>query len=185
MQLAAQADGTPNKANDSLVLRPPRPEDGARVWQLVHETASLDDNSMYCNLLQCSHFAGTCAIAELNGAVAGWVSGYVPPEAPDTLFIWQVCVAEHARGRGLARQLIGSVLTRPACENVSNLQSTITDSNAASWALFGSLAKFLGATLGRHPHFEREGHFGGQYDTEHLVTIGPFSKGGLPVRNAA
>jgi L-2,4-diaminobutyric acid acetyltransferase len=185
MHLASQPDGTPNPANESLVLRPPRPEDGARVWQLVRETASLDDNSMYCNLLQCSHFAGTCAIAELDDAVAGWVSGYVPPEAPDTLFIWQICVAEQARGRGLAKQLIGSVLARPACGNVSNLQSTITDSNASSWALFGSLAKSLNSTLRRQPHFQKEGHFGGRCDTEHLVTIGPFAKGGLPVRNAA
>ena len=49
-------------------MRKPRKADGARVWNLIKSIEKLDDNSMYCNLLQCSHFAGTCALAELVGA---------------------------------------------------------------------------------------------------------------------
>ena len=71
-------------------IRAPRREDGAGVWDLVQDTAGLDDNSMYCNLLQCTHFAATCALAEIDGEVVGWMSGYIPPESPDVLFVWQV-----------------------------------------------------------------------------------------------
>lgn len=97
-------------------IRAPELTDGLSVRKLITETASLDDNSLYCNLLQCSHFAATCAVAELNGSVVGWLSGYVPPGREDTLFIWQVCVSEPARGTGLGKRLIGEVLARPSSQ---------------------------------------------------------------------
>jgi L-2,4-diaminobutyric acid acetyltransferase len=71
-------------------LREPTSEDGAAVWQLIKDCAPLDRNSLYCNLLQCDHFASTCVAAELDGDIVGWVSGYIVPDSPDTLFIWQV-----------------------------------------------------------------------------------------------
>lgn len=166
-------------------IRRPRREDGAAVWRLVAQTDALDDNSMYCNLLQCSHFASTCALAELDGEIVGWVSGYIPPEHPDTYFVWQVCVAGKARGQGLAKRLINAVLSRKACRAIENIQSTITRENEPSWALFGSIAGTLDANLVRQPHFERDGHFEGRHETEFLVTIGPFAREALPVRSAA
>lgn len=169
----------------SVSIRAPRYEDGSDVWQLVADTASLDDNSMYCNLLQCSHFAATCALAEMDGEIVGWVSGYIPPEHPDTYFVWQVCVAEKARGKGLAKRLINAVLARKACGGVTRVQSTITRDNKPSWALFGSIADTLDTDLARKPHFKRDDHFAGKHETEFLVTIGPFEREVLPVRSAA
>ena len=169
----------------SISLRAPKREDGAKVWQLIADTEKLDDNSMYCNLLQCSHFAATCALAELDGEVVGWVSGYIPPESPDTFFVWQVCVSEKARGQGMAKRLINSVLARRVCKDVTKVQSTITKDNKPSWALFGSIAETLDTDLVRAPHFKREDHFAGLHDTEFLVTIGPFEREALPVRSAA
>ena len=76
-----------------------------RVWDLIAANPALDGNSLYANLLQCSHFAETCALAEQNGTLVGWMSGYRPPEQPDTLFVWQICVSEAARGQGLGKRL--------------------------------------------------------------------------------
>jgi L-2,4-diaminobutyric acid acetyltransferase len=166
-------------------FRAPQPEDGAAIWALVQDTKGLDDNSMYCNLLQCTHFAATCALAEIDGRVVGWVSGYIPPKAPDVLFVWQVCVSERARGQGLARRLIASVLARDACAGVRVVHSTITQDNAASWALFGAIADSLDADLTRQPHFERDDHFDGRHETEYLVSIGPFERDALSLRDAA
>ncbi len=168
-----------------ITIRRPGREDGAAVWKLVADSVTLDTNSMYCNLLQCSHFAATCAIAEMEGEIIGWLSGYIPPEEPDTYFVWQVCTAERARGRGIAKQLIKNVLGRSACAGVTRLQSTITANNAPSWALFGAMAETLDTELTRAPHFRRDAHFGGQHDTEYMVTIGPFARSVLPVRRVA
>src|SRR5690554_2044835 len=100
-----------------LSIRAPRSSDGPRVWRLITATGALDNNSLYANLLQCTHFAATCALAEMDGEIVGWMSAYAPPRQPDTLFVWQICVAEAARGQGLAQKLIAAVLARP--ENAS------------------------------------------------------------------
>lgn len=155
-------------------LRAPRGSDGPAIWSLIQAQSTLDDNSLYCNLLQSTHFAGTCALAEQGGDIVGWVSGYIPPEQPDTLFIWQVCVDQVAQGQGLGRRLIADVLSRPACRHVSALECTITADNEPSWALFRSIARRLRAQLQQVEHFTRDVHFAGQHDSEFSVRIGPF-----------
>ena len=159
---------------DDITIREPTEGDGAEIWHLVKELGSLDENSMYCNLLQCTHFSSTCALAERDGEAVGWVSGYIPPEDPECLFVWQVCVREDARGKGLGKRLIRDILARKHCREITHVNTTITDDNAASWALFGKLAKSLDADLERTEHFEEEAHFDGHHATEHLVSIGPF-----------
>jgi L-2,4-diaminobutyric acid acetyltransferase len=67
-------------------IRKPVAEDGAKVWELVQACKPLDENSMYCNLLQSDHFADTCCLAELSQETVGWVSAYVLPNDPETLF---------------------------------------------------------------------------------------------------
>lgn len=157
-------------------VRMPQASDGPGVWKLIDATPSLDKNSLYCNLLQCSHFAPTCAIAERDGSIVGWLSGYVPPQRGDTLFVWQVCVDRTARGSGLARRLIGDVLARGSSSHIRYLECTITEGNAASWALFGSVAQALGARTRQSELFSRDIHFGGTHDSEMVLTIGPFTR---------
>lgn len=158
----------------ALCIRTPRSGDGPAVWRLVSETGALDTNSRYSNLLQCSHFAGTCALAEMDGEIVGWMSGYVPPKQPDTLFVWQICVADSARGHGLGQDLIAAVLARPENANLRHVECTITPSNVASWSLFRKVASALDADLKSQPHFLSETHLDGEQESEIRVTIGPF-----------
>ncbi len=155
-------------------IRAPRGTDGAAIWSLIQSQPSLDDNSLYCNLLQATHFAGTCALAEQDGVIVGWLSGYIPPEQQGTLFVWQVCVSPAAQGQGLGRRLIADVLSRAACRRVTMLECTITDDNEPSWALFMSIARRLGAQLTQAEHFVRDDHFAGHHPSEFAVRIGPF-----------
>ncbi len=154
-----------------IALRKPRKTDGAAVWRLIAECKPLDENSMYCNLLQCDHFADTCILAEKDGEPVGWVSGYLVPDDPTTLFVWQVAVSAKARGAGLGRRLLEGLLSRAECAEVTQIQTTITEDNAASWALFTRFAERQGAELDHDTHFCRERHFDGAHDTERMVTI--------------
>jgi L-2,4-diaminobutyric acid acetyltransferase len=156
-------------------LRLPQPEDGSALNHLVKACPPLDENSVYCNLLQATHFAATSVLGEADGQLVSAVTGYLVPGRDDTLFIWQVAVSEHARGQGIAGQMLDNLLARPACQSVEYLETTITDSNEGSWALFEGLARRLGTQLQRSPMFERATHFDGAHETETLARIGPFS----------
>jgi L-2,4-diaminobutyric acid acetyltransferase len=92
--------------------------------------------------LQCTHFADSCIIAEYDGAIAGWVSGYRPPSEPDSFFVWQVAVAPAARGQRLGGRMIEALLDRPSADGVTHLITTVTEDNGPSWALFEGLARW-------------------------------------------
>jgi L-2,4-diaminobutyric acid acetyltransferase len=156
-----------------LVLRAPVKEDGMSVYQLIKNCPPLDVNSAYCNLLQCSHFSHTSVAADLDGELAGFVSGYRLPDDNSTLFIWQVAVGEAARGQGLASKMLDHILERNG--DVKFIETTITETNKASWALFESLAKRLGVELDRTVMFDRDKHFEGEHDSEILARLGPIN----------
>ena len=168
--------------SEALRLRKPQPRDGGRVWQLIRECPPLDRNSMYCNVLQCTDFADTCIMAELENRIVGWISGYRPPADDGTLFIWQVAVHEQARGMGLAKKMLSRLLQRSACKDVAYLKTTITEDNAPSRALFQSFADHRDAPLEETAGFDEELHFRGQHDSERLITIGPFAGNGAGTR---
>jgi L-2,4-diaminobutyric acid acetyltransferase len=159
----------------ATLFRPPTPEDGADVHHLVAHCPPLDPNSLYCNLLQCTHFRDTSVAALQNGQMMGFISGYRVPDRDDTLFIWQVAVDDRTRGQGLASRMLLEILHRPQCQKISYLETTITPDNSASWALFRRLSEHLEASLEQTPLFKREQHFRGQHETEMLVRIGPFT----------
>lgn len=178
MKIEISKDRSRHKAGrkGAVSFRRPTSTDGASVWNLIGDLDALDDNSMYCNLLQCTHFAETCVVAELDGDVIGWVSAYLPPAKSGTLFVWQVAVAPEARGRGLAKAMLRDLLKRGVCEDVTHMESTITKDNEASWALFRSIAGEIEGDLNHNPHFQRDQHFDGEHATEHLVRIGPIER---------
>lgn len=175
----------PRRQMYGLRFRAPRSSDGSEIYRLIEDAGVLDTNSLYCNLLQCSHFASTCALAELDGEIVGWMSGYIPPGQPDTLFVWQVCVDSAARGRGVAQRLITSVLERSSCAKVRRVECTITKSNTASWSLFQGVADALDTELTSQQHFLRDVHLDGQSESEIRVTIGPYSLSSMRSLKAA
>lgn len=159
-------------------FRLPSASDGASVYRLISQCPPLDTNSMYCNLLQCTHFANTSVAAvpsdSTGDELLGFISGYIIPERSNTLFIWQVAVSEAARGMGLAGNMLKHILDREQCSQVNYLETTITESNQASWALFESLSKKLQTPLEKTIMFDCNEHLAGEHATEFLARLGPF-----------
>lgn len=153
-------------------MRLPHAEDGAAIVALIAASPPLDANSTYCVLLQCTHFAQTCILAEQEGELMGWISGYVPPTHPDSLFVWQVAVAEAARGTGLGGRMLDALAARVAAAcDVELLRTTITADNEASWRLFKSFARRQGGVASQAALFEQDAHFGGRHATEFELVI--------------
>lgn len=164
-----------------VLLRRPRSNDGSQVNALIARCKPLDENSVYCNLLQCTHFADTSVAAELDGELVGFISGYQVPHRPDVLFVWQVAVDEAARGMGLAKRMLNHILMRPGLHKVTELHTTITPDNGASQALFKSLARDLDCDATNQEFFDHEDHFDGQHTSEHLWRIGPFDRAQIQI----
>lgn len=157
-----------------ILLRHPQSTDGYHVNRLIDRCKPLDTNSTYCNLLQCSHFADTCMLAEdqEDNSLLGFISAYRKPAEPNTLFVWQVAIDKRARGEGLARTLLTNLLASDACAGVTHLETTITADNAASWGLFESFASRQATDSGaRHLLFDQQRHFNGDSSSEILFRI--------------
>ena len=176
--------GSPDR-RATLVIRAPRATDGARVHDLVAACPPLDENSMYCNLLQCTDFADTCILAEQGGELTGWISGYRPPAEPSTLFVWQVAVHESARGTGLAGKLLMALLDRPSAQPIRFIKTTVTPDNDASRALFRSIARRSDAPMREQSGFDEHAHFRGRHDSERLIVIGPIPGARRRISSAA
>jgi L-2,4-diaminobutyric acid acetyltransferase len=173
-QTSSGAPGVGERSGGGLEFSSPTADDGLAVHRLIAACPPLDQNSVYCNLLQCTHFADTCVAVKRGDQLVGWISAYRPPQEPDVLFVWQVAVGESARGLGLAGQMIDHLLQRPACQGVTKIKTTITPDNGASWGLFKGAARRLSGPLNDAPWFLKGDHFPPGHETEHLVVIGPF-----------
>jgi len=162
---------------DGVRLRAAMLEDAPAIWRLVQDSGVLDVNSSYAYLLWCRHFGETSIVAELEGRLAGFIAGFRPPQRPEVIFVWQVGVAEAARGRGLGKRLLKGLIELPGARDCTHLETTVTPSNEASRALFRAFARDVGAECDVRPEFPEamfpdEGH-----EAEDLFRIGP-----LPTR---
>ncbi|WP_280248937.1 diaminobutyrate acetyltransferase [Nocardia abscessus] len=174
---AAALGATPNRkaTGRAVVLRTPRLGDGAPMWRIAKDSAVLDVNSSYAYLMWCRDFAGTSVVAESDGRVVGYVIGFVRPQAPDTVFVWQIAVDRAQRGRGIAAELLHTLLNSVAAQGVSVLETTISPDNAASVALFTSVAKERDADLTKRPLFDA-GVFPDDHAPEDLYRIAPTAR---------
>lgn len=165
--------GTTLNHHSSIDLRPLEPEDATGLHQLVKQSHPLDINSTYCNLLQCTHFRDTSVAALIDKTLVGFVSAYIPPQEPDTLFIWQLAVDESCRGAGLAKKMMNWLIARPNLKQVTRLSATVTPDNHPSCSLFESLAYEWNASINRRLLFQSDTHFAGSHKDEYELRIAP------------
>ncbi|MBX7549019.1 diaminobutyrate acetyltransferase [Streptomyces sp. NPDC004232] len=160
-----------------LLIDQPAVTDGAALWRLAKDSKTLDLNSSYSYLLWCRDFAGTSAVARgAGGAPVGFVTGYVRPDRPHTLLVWQVAVDSAHRGLGIAAALLDGLTARLTAERgVTEVETTITPGNTASERLFTSFAERHGARLAREVLFPTELFPDGPHDPEVLYRISPLT----------
>ncbi|MEY8043212.1 diaminobutyrate acetyltransferase [Saccharopolyspora cebuensis] len=157
-----------------LEIDTPVVADGPALYRITRDSAVLDVNSSYAYLLWCRDFAHTSAVARTDGGVVGFVTGYLRPDAPDTLVVWQIAVDASQRGGGVAGKLLDALVDRVLDRGVRYLETTITPDNEPSIKLFTAFARRQGADVERSELFAAElfpdAHLG-----EDLYRIGPFA----------
>jgi diaminobutyrate acetyltransferase len=164
----------PEKPQDAQVsFRAPELADGASLWRIARDSKVLDLNSSYSYLLWCRDFAQTSVVATVDGEIGGFVTGYIRPDQPDTVMVWQVAVDAEHRGRRLARRMLDELADRLRERSICRMETTITADNEASIRLFASFAEGRGASLLREPVFPAE-LFPDGHEAEELFRIGPW-----------
>jgi len=148
-------------------------EDITQVYRLLTANRPyVGLNSRYTYFLLAKDFSNTCVVAEHEGKIVGFSSGYVPPTRQDVFFNWETVVQSDYRGYGLQRSMI---LYQIKLTNVKYLEATINPSNAISKRTLYALVKLLNTqcveeTLFNEEDFENDGH-----EAEVLYRAGPIS----------
>jgi len=162
------------QGKDEIIFRHPDTEDGKELWEITKRSETLDLNSPYHYLIMSRHFGSTSVVAEINGTVVGFVTAYIPPETPNTLFVWQIAVDKKAQGKGLAKKMLVFALENASQQPLEFLEATITPSNIASINLFTAAAKAFDAPFEFSKMVFSEEDFGaGSHEPETLFRIGP------------
>lgn len=159
-----------------VTYRTPSLEDGAEIWKMVDEDATLDDNSAYAYFMICRNFAATSVVAEVDGEIAGMVTAYPMPNDPQRLFVWQVNVREEYQGRGMAKGMLEELLQREDCSSVRFVETTIAPGNEASEALFESIAAQFNAQIRETTVYKDELFPDAEHKSERLFVIGPITR---------
>jgi len=141
---------------------------------LVRQSGVLDANACYTYLMLCRNFSHTCVVAEVDGKAAGFLTAYLLPDQPDTLFVWQIGVEPSERRQGLATLMFETLFQRDLIKNIRYLETTISFSNKASQALFRKFARQLGTSCHVSTCFETH-HFPDEHERELLFRISPFT----------
>lgn len=157
-------------------FRKPVLDDGAGVWTLVKETGVLDLNSSYSYLMWCTAFSDTSVVIEADDEIVGFISGFIKPESPDRLFVWQVAVAASQQGKGLASDMLHHILQRDVSENVRYVEATVSPSNIPSRKLFKGLARYLDTNIEVFDCFTADDFPEQGHEDELMHQIGPFKK---------
>ncbi|MFG2608049.1 diaminobutyrate acetyltransferase [Streptomyces sp. NPDC048514] len=160
-----------------LLIDRPAIADGAALWRIAKDSKTLDVNSSYSYLLWCRDFAGTSAVARgADGEPVGFLTGYVRPDRPGTLLVWQVAVDSAHRGLGIAAALLEGLAARLTAERgITEVETTISPGNTASERLFTSFAARHEAEVSREVLFPADLFPDGPHDPEVLYRIGPLT----------
>lgn len=157
----------------TINFRKPIVADGAAMWRLVKDSGVLDVNSAYLYLLLCKDFSDSCIVADQDGQLVGFATGYRPPGRDDAIFLWQIGIDGSMRGQGLGKRLLAQFVRNAQAAGASMLETTISPSNAASQALFRGLARDLETGCRVEPCF-RVDEFPSGHEAEDMYRIGPF-----------
>ncbi|WP_244943850.1 diaminobutyrate acetyltransferase [Siminovitchia fortis] len=157
----------------AIYFREPTADDGSEIFELVKKSKVLDVNSSYSYLMWGKYFNKTSIVAVADRKIVGFISGFLQPTAPDTLFVWQVVVDRSQRGKGLATTLLLKLIKRLEHTNIRFLEATVTPSNAPSNNLFKGLAKKLETRYTKYECFSEEQFPDPSHEAEIAYRIGP------------
>jgi L-2,4-diaminobutyric acid acetyltransferase len=118
-------------------------------------------------------FSDTCVVAEYDGKIVGFSSGYISQSRDDTFFNWETVVHKDYRGNNLQKRML---LHQIKETNVKYFEGTVNPSNKVSEKNFVELAELLNTKFQKRVLFDEEDFENDGHETEILCRIGPISQ---------
>lgn len=172
MTITIDTTSTRVSARDKVVFRRPVPADALAVWHLVNESDQLDNNSEYYYMIWFRDFARTSAVAELDGEVIGFLSGYRRPDRPDTYFVWQEAVKPRHGIPFLGVKLFDHAVQEQLLDGVRYVEASVSEANTPIVMVLKRFAKRWGVPVETSVLFSAK-DFGEGHHEETLYRIGP------------
>jgi ribosomal protein S18 acetylase RimI-like enzyme len=116
-----------------ITLRTARPEDFDPIIAVVDDWWGRPIRPSLPRVFL-DHFHATSTIAEADGALAGFLVGFLSPSQPDAAYIHFVGVDPALRGRGLARVLYERFFALASADNRAVVRAITAARNAQSIA---------------------------------------------------
>ncbi|HLK24713.1 MAG TPA: GNAT family N-acetyltransferase [Caulobacteraceae bacterium] len=134
----------------SLAVRPARPDDAPLVHGLIHELADYERLAHECRaseedvrgILFGPSPRAFCDMAELDGAAVGfalWFYNVSTFEGRHGIYLEDLFVRPHARGRGAGLALLVRLARRCRDEGLARLEWSVLDWNTPSIAFYDRL----------------------------------------------
>lgn len=159
-------------ASQDFVFRQPTARDGAAVFALMQPyKPKIGTNPLYTYLLLCDYFRASCVTVEKEGEIVAFTSAFIPPQKPDTLFVWEVAVKEGFHGHGLYMRMICHLLHRTG---VRYMEGTVNPSNAQPERRLQALARALECPCESSMLFPADYFAPLSHEDEVLYRLGPF-----------
>src|SRR5690625_7976148 len=102
------------------------------MFRIVEESKVLDVNSSYSYLMWGKYFSKSSIVAEIDHELIGFVTGFLQPNSPNSLFVWQIAVDPKHRGKKLATRLIDTLLDEQKSSDVCYAEAAVTANNIPS-----------------------------------------------------
>jgi L-2,4-diaminobutyric acid acetyltransferase len=156
------------------LVRRPRCADAERIAVLARSLPREEHEAAYLYLLLSEHFATTSVLAEMEGYVVGFATGYRKPTCHDTLFVWQVGTAPPVQGKGIGTAMLLELLGYPENEDVRFVEVAAAPNDRAMRRLFARMAQALQAPLDDIPAIAPT-HFVATRAGGSLLRLGPIA----------
>ncbi|AZT99943.1 diaminobutyrate acetyltransferase [Brevibacterium linens] len=152
----------------------PTLKDAASMWSLVRSTPEVDQNSAYYYMIWCRDFMNTTRVVRHEGEVAAFITGYIQPDAPDTLMIWQQVISPAFRGTGLGICLLRSV-AEPLIKSssIQFVEATVSAVPSPPARTLEKLGALYGAPVASTELFSSSMFPDSDHGPEILVRVGP------------
>jgi L-2,4-diaminobutyric acid acetyltransferase len=167
----------PKYKSGELHIRNVKLEDVKEIYKLLAANRPyVGLNSRYTYFLLARDFSDTCVVAEHDGKIIAFSSGYVPPSRPNTFFNWETVVHHDYRGLKLQKLLL---LQQIKITKAEYFEGTVNPSNKISQKNFYEIAEVLNAKCEKKVLFTEEDFENDGHEAEVLYRIGPISQNKL------